>query len=429
MKKTHLTLSERIKLEEYLNKGLSFRQIGIRLNKSHTTISREVKSKLVYVQKGCFGMCFNDCLYRFDCTVSNLCTLESCKHKKCSNCSYCSKFCDDYVKEICEKLSSAPFCCNSCKDRKKCRLEKRFYRAKYAQKEYEDILSEAREGINISEKELEYIDDIVSPLILQGQSIHVIYTNNKDSLMKHEKTIYNYVNKGYLTSGRIQLPRAVKYKKRKGKSKKVKVDKRCRASRTYEDYLKYLTKKPDAIVVQMDTVIGAKGGKTLLTLHFPIPKFMIGILLDRNTALCVKNAFNNLYLSLGKTTFKRLFTVILTDNGSEFSDPSSLEFDSLNKRRTRIFYCNPGASYEKGAIENNHEMIRRILPKSSSFNELNQNDINLMFSHINSYVRKDLGDKTPYEIFKNIYGEKALKKMGINLIPANKVILNPSLLK
>ncbi len=97
--------------------------------------------------------------------------------------------------------------------------------------------------------------------------------------------------------------------------------------------------------------------------------------------------------------------------------------------RTKIFYCDPSAPYQKGACEVNHELIRRILPKGSSFDELTQQDIFLIMNHINSYKRKKLNNRSPYETFSFYYGEDVLKKLGCSPVAAENIILKPKLLK
>ena len=147
---------------------------------------------------------------------------------------------------------------------------------------------------------------------------------------------------------------------------------------------------PDINIVQMDTVEGIKGGKVLLTIHFVNCSFMLAFLRDYNDAQSVIDIFNHIESVIGIDEFKRLFPVILTDNGSEFSNPSEIELNkNVEEARTKIFYCEPGRPDQKGACEVNHELIRRVLPKGSSFNELVQEDINKLMSHINSYKRKN----------------------------------------
>lgn len=179
----------------------------------------------------------------------------------------------------------------------------------------------------------------------------------------------------------------------------------------------------------MDSVEGVKGGKVLLTIHFKEPQFMLAFIREANTSQSVIDIFERLYLELKPDVFMKLFPVILTDNGSEFSNPSAIEFDGQGNRRTRIFYCNPSAPHQKGAAENNHELIRRVVPKGRSFDSYNQNDITLLMNHINSYGRKKLNDRPPHLIFGFLHGFKILKKLGAELISPNEIVLKPELLK
>ncbi len=167
----------------------------------------------------------------------------------------------------------------------------------------------------------------------------------------------------------------------------------------------------------------------MLTIHFVDSQFMLAFIRDANTSRSVIDIFENLYLELGPDTFLKLFPVILTDNGSEFTNPKAIDFDRQGNRITRIFYCDPSAPYQKGAAENNHELIRRIVPKGQSFNSFQQKDISLMMSHINSYSRKKLNDQSPYSVFSFLYGAKTLAKLDSELIKPNEIIMNPSLLK
>jgi IS30 family transposase len=156
---------------------------------------------------------------------------------------------------------------------------------------------------------------------------------------------------------------------------------------------------------------------------------MLAFIRERNTSQSVIDVFNLMYASLGAECFKALFPVILTDNGSEFSNPKSLEYDAQGNRRTKLYYCDPCASFQKPNVELNHEFIRKILPKGRSFDDLTQGDISLMMSHINSYSREKLNDKSPFDMFSFLYGYDALEKLGISRIPANEILLKPSLLK
>ena len=326
------------------------------------------------------------------------------------------------------KIKKPPYVCNGCDTRHGCKLRRHLYEAKYAQNEYEAVRSESRQGFAISSEELKRIDGIISPLIKQGQSIHQICVNNVDLIMLDEKTIYNYIDAGLLSVCNCDLPRKVRYRIRK-KKKPVRVDKKCHIGRTYEDFQEYMAVNPDVSVVEIDSVEGRKGGKVFLTIFFQNCNLMLAFLRDVNTARSVTDIFNQLYVLLGHEKFTELFPVIITDRGSEFTDPLGIEFNGNNERRTRVFYCDPQRSDQKGGCEVCHEMIRRVLPKKTSFDNLTQEDVSLLMSHINSYTRKKLNDQSANQLFSFLYGADTLAKLGIKVIPANEINLTPYLLK
>ena len=175
-----------------------------------------------------------------------------------------------------------------------------------------------------------------------------------------------------------------------------------------------------------------KSGETrAVFIQFLVVKYrtMLAFIRDNNTAKSVTQIFDWLYEQLGHEVFTSLFQVILTDRGSEFTNPLAIEFNKGNGRRTHIFYCDPQRSDQKGGCEVTHEMIRRVLPKKTSFDNLTQDDINLMMSHINSYNRKKLNNQSAHQLFSFINGGDILDKLGIKSIPANEINLTPLLLK
>ena len=262
--------------------------------------------------------------------------------------------------------------------------------------------------------------------IKNGQTIaHIYKTQN---LKCSRSSLYNYIDQNKLTARNIDLPRRVRYSKRKGKQNTTK-DTTIRKGRTYEDFQKYLVENPDTSVVEMDTVEGKKGGKVLLTFLFRNSKLMLAFLLNDKTTNSVRKTFNWLESILGNTLFEKTFPVILTDNGTEFSNPLSLEFNYEGIGRTRIFFCNPGASYQKGAIEKNHEFIRYVIPKGTSMDNLTQNDITKLINHINSLTRPSLNNATPYDLAQILLDKNVLKKLNLQKVPANEIQLNQKLLK
>jgi IS30 family transposase len=330
--------------------------------------------------------------------------------------------------DICKIREKPPYVCNGCVKRGTCTMEKALYNAQMAHNEYLEIQRESRAGICADESEVRRIDTIISPLIRKGQSIHHILINHKNEIMHSEKTVYNYVDMSLFSARNIDMPRKVRFRPRKSRHEGVKIDRMCRIGRTYEDYISFKASNPDRHIVEMDTVYGVRGGKVLLTLEFVAVKYMIIILLESCTGKEVENAFNHLYALLGPELFSSLFRVILTDNGSEFTDPDAIEVDSDGVVRTQLFYCEPYMSQQKGALENCHEMIRRISPKGRSLDHLTQTEISTMMNHINSYGRKILNDQTPHRMFECMFGSDAVDRLGAELIPPDLVILHPSLL-
>ena len=419
MKNKHLTFNERLEIEQGLKNNLSFKELGRRLSKDCTTISKEIKNHIVYKNSGAYGKPFFDCIYRNKCEFKD-------KGIKCnfSNCSH-------YVQEICSKLSKPPYVCNGCNNRNKCTLTKRLYDAIYSQNEYTSILSESRTGITYSKGEIERLNTILKPLIVdKGQSVHHAYINNVDSIICSEKQIYNLIDKGVLEIKNIDLPRKVKYRLKPKRKKYHKIDKDCLKGRTYQDYQEFIKDNPDINLVEMDSVEGKKGGKVLLTIHFVNCSFMFAFIREHNDSQSVIDTFNKIENIIGLDKFKVLFPVILTDNGTEFSNPTKIEISSeSNEQRTKIFYCEPGRSDQKGSCEVNHEMIRRVLPKGTSFDDLSQNDINLVMSHINSYKRKKLNNCSPIQLFNVMYGNNIANKLGIIEINPNDINLSTNLTK
>ena len=236
------------------------------------------------------------------------------------------------------------------------------------------------------------------------------------------------LNAGLFDADKMDCPRIVRMRPRRS-TPKLKIDRHCYEGRTYEDFMRFIADNPDVPVVQMDSVIGNKSGKVLLTLFFQNSNLLLAFLRDHNTARSVLDVFNDLYAMFGRETYCRLFPVILTDRGSEFSNPVPIEQDENDELRSLVFYCNPSAPYQKGGIEVAHELVRRVLPKGKSFDDLQQEDIDLMLSHINSYKRGKLNSRSAYQLFSLIYGDDILPELNIHEIEPNDIVLSPKLLK
>lgn len=427
-KNKHLNLDDRCKIQLMLDNRESFSSIAAALLKDPTTISKEIRNHLQYHKVGAYHLPYNSCARRFSCQKSRICTEchAARKYTLCRRCSMCNSLCRDFEKENCSLLLKPPYVCNGCGKRSVCSLEKRVYNAAFAHREYRDILSESRTGLSYSEDEIRHLDEFLSPLIRQKQSPHHICATNADSLTVSERTVYRLIDARIISARNIDLPRKVRYSARKVKCH-LKVDKACRLGRTFEDFNGYLLEHADPAVTQLDSVEGKKGGKVLLTIHFVKAELMLAFLRDHNDSRSVIDIFERLYLELRPERFGTLFKVCLADNGTEFSNPKAIEYDRQGNLRTRIFYCDPAAPYQKGSAERNHEFIRCFLPKGTDLAPYSQEDIGLMMDHINSYTRESLGNKCPYDVFSFLYGQEILDLLGCHRIPPRDVTLNRSI--
>ena len=434
----HLTLSDRIYIEQELIQGSSFKSIAKTLKKDPTTIAKEVKRNRKEIQgKTVRGYCYK-CAFWHSCTVKAGDPVINCPHSsRCRfTCKSCSRIrvnlaCSLFRYFECDKIMHAPYVCNACPDERICRLTHYLYQATYAQKQYEDTLVKSRQGINLTLSELQDLNDLISPLVLKGQPLSHIFAVHGDEIPVCRRTLYNYLDQRIFTARNIDLPRRVRYKKRKKHSEpRVRnIEQVYRNKRTYVDFEKYTDAFPDLDVVEMDTVKGSRtSGKCLLTLLFRSCSFMIIILLPDCTQNSVIKAINNLCDTIGIRTFKKYFPIILTDNGPEFKNPWDIEMNESGTQRTRVFYCDPYVSNQKGRLEKNHEYIRYVIPKGRSMQRYTQEDISLLASHINSTARDSLNGATPFDLAEFLLDRKIPLLAGQFRVAADEVFLKPSLI-
>lgn len=363
---SHLTELDRQRIEHGLRQGMSCHQLARELGKSRTTIAREILKHRQPSDKGASGRISNRCLYRRNCNVWHLCPGKRCK-RRCSACRFCNNVCSNFKEEICPQLSVTPYVCNGCREESQCVLRKQFYISSLAEREYRQLLVKSRAGANLTETEQAAISSMIHGGMQNRQSVYHIMSPNKDRFTVCAKTVYRYINAGIIQTKRGDMPRSCNMKPRKRKDLDHKVDTKCRINRTYDDFKKYREEHPDFPVVEMDSVIGKVGGKVLLTMNFNNCALMLAYLRDANHSQSVIDIFNMLEERLTSEVFQTLFPVILTDNGSEFSNPHALEKSPFTgKTRTRIFYCNPYSSWQKGHVENNHLNLRKVIPKDGT---------------------------------------------------------------
>ncbi len=242
--------------------------------------------------------------------------------------------------------------------------------------------------------------------------------------------MYNYIDNNVFSVRNIDLPKKVIYRQRRPAKVLTKFEYKYRQGRTIEYFNAYLKANPNASVVEMDTVKGSRNkGKVFLTMLFRKTSFLLIFLLKDGTQESVTAVFDSLNQTLGTALFKRLFQVILTDNGVEFKNPQALEHTRNGLPRTHVFYCDPQASWQKPQIETNHRLIRRILPKGVSFNPLTSEDTRLITCHVNSVIRENLNNQTPFDLMNSEDQRKLLSALRLSPIPPDDVVLSPRLIK
>lgn len=388
-KNKHMTLNDRIEIQECLCKGMTFKAIGKRIGKCQTTISREVKQHM-------------------------------------------QPYINGYVRteEVCPRLLKAPFVCNGCekKGRSSCPHRRQIYSAKHAQAAYESLRTDSRSGIPLNKESFYETERIISTAVRNGQHVyHAIQANN---LPVSTATVYRHIKKKYYSIGLLDLPRAVKFKPRNTNNPEF-IPSRAKIGRTYDDYLEFIELNDSLPIVELDTVIGSVGGKVIMTIHFVSSDFMIGLLLENKTAAEAANKIQALKAHLQSSGFKfgDIVPIFLTDNGGEFGNVSAFENDIAGNPETKLFFCKPSSPQEKPHIEKNHTLFRDIAPGGSSFDDFTQEIVNLIFSHVNSVKRKQFNGKSAYDMFTFAYSRELASALGISEIPAGDVVQSPKLLK
>lgn len=407
----HLSLEDRKIIEENINKGLRKFETAKELNKSQSTIGKEIK---------------NNRKHRYSQTDD---APWKCKHYK--DCKVCIGRCSDFEEVPCFKRDRFIGACNGCSEIKSCKKTKYFYYANIAQKNYEYSLKDSRQGVNLNTTELFELAHIICPLIKQGQSIYTILQNHKE-ITQCEKTIYTYIEMGLFKDWgitNIDLRREVARKIPKKNKLKKRSESADYTGRKYDDYVEFVKNNPTYATTEMDTVYNHQEGPYIQTFIFENTKLMIGRLKQHKTSEEMSNSLSHFQELLGDDMYQKLFGLLLTDRGSEFAKPQLFEVNTeTGEIRSNIFYCDAQMPSQKPHVENNHEFIRDIILKKKSMSNLTQDKLDLMFSHINSVPRKSLGGKTPYEAFEFFYGKDTLDKLNIQKIKEDEVTLQPYLL-
>lgn len=427
-----ITFKERVRIEAGIYARKSFSQIARELGRSTSSIIREVKqNRIVVTSPYTYG---TGCILAGNCKRRNLCGEEEDCPFLCRFCSKhkCAEYCSVWAPPNCKETAKPPFVCDACTEKRKksCKFNKYYYMADKAEANAKRTRSESRKGIRLSKKELRMLDEILSPLILQGQPLSHICNTHREEIKVSERSIYNYIEAGELSICNLDLRRKVKYRRRRKKPGEIKCNRLSyRQGRTYEDFQRYMEEHPDTPVVEMDTIRGkATKEQVVLTIMFNKTSVMLMFLIEDETMAPVIEVFDMLTKKLGIRRFRKLFPVILTDNGANFKNALALEYTKSGSPRTKIYYCDPQASWQKPHVERNHEFIRYVIPKGKSFKEYTQEDMTLIANHINSTIRPGLGYKSPYDLVETEEMKKLLEILNMSPVAADEVCLSPKLL-
>lgn len=405
----HFTLETRKLIEERLNESKTITEISNELQRDRSNIGKEIMKHRIAT----FPSTFN---YDHPCL----------KHVNCSMKTYeCYKTCKNIEIKLCENLISSPHVCNGCQKKKYCRHVRYYYNAVEANNEYVNSWKKDRSKLRYTPLELKILNNDFKVLVLNCKSIyHALIVINKRGFNFKISTIYKQIERGQLALKKSDLPRCRKIKQKEVKDKSYKRD---IEGHTYEDYNSYKEENPNAVETQMDTVEGIKenDAPVFFTIEIVDIKFILIFKLTSQNAKEVSNKLKLLKEILGEKVIEKIFEILLTDNGKEF-----IRLDDLIEilPNANIFYCHPYSSYEKGNIENNHELIRRVIPKGISLKCYTQKDLDLLCSHINSLYRESLDGKCPFDLVENYISKDVLDKLNLKKIDDDKVVLVPKLL-
>ena len=423
----HLTHEERKIIETGIFNGSTKAAIAETLGKDASTIGKEIQE------------------HRFIChhsSIPNDCKAYShCKDIDWSTVS-CPSNCPNYVEFTCTRRDRSPGACNGCSNNPKCRHLKYKYSADRAEKEYRETLVDSRAGVNLTTEEAKELAEIVGPLLKKGQSPYMIITNHPE-LGICEKTLYNYIESGVFETeymgrlGPLDLRRQASRKlpKHKQQEFKKRQDRKYLKGRLYSDFKLWKEENPFLSYAEMDTVYNnVTSGPFIQTFTLKTTGLIVGFYHDSKTVDNMIAGINLLEESVGRNLFEKYFGVLLTDRGSEFVCPERAEFREDGSRRTRVFYCDPMRSGQKGSLEEKHVSLRYICPKHVDLRKIGltgQEPLNLALSHINSAPLEMLNHKSALEYIQFMYPDlyDKLSSMGIKKVDKDQVTLKPYLLK
>lgn len=383
----HLSEAERTIIMYELKNGKSIKEISNNLKKSTSTISREIKrNRQIVRNKKRIG-------------ISEIMSIE---------------------KHICSILQKSPYVCNNCPkyNNNTCTYDYVVYDNNISQELYKSRVSSVKyKKINKYDNILEHIQEKLD----LGQPIHHILTNITLKEKPSKTTIYNLINSGKLKYEKVKQKR--KLNKEISKLEYISREKML-VGKAYIDFLEYVEKNPKDFVVEIDLLCGSLSStEYVLSMFIASIQFLILIKLKNKKAISVIEALDNIERKIGKSKFKRMFGIILTDRGSEFLRYKEIESSIYSGKRCKIFYCDKSSPYQKPNVENIHRLFRRYIPKGHSFKNYTQDDFDYIASNLNSLIKEKYGNKTPNEMFINYFGKTTLKKLSLEVINGSDIII------
>ncbi len=281
--------------------------------------------------------------------------------------------------------------------------EEERYSPDIAEQKYQENLRSKGPALKIgSDHELaEYLekriaDDGLSPGAALGE-IKAKGMEFKTTISK--PTLYSYIDKGlFLSLTNKDLP--VKGRRKK-KNKKVRKQARANAGDSIEKRPEEIETREEFGHWEMDTVMGKKGESkhSLLVLTERKTRDEIMMLLLEHTTEQVVGCLDRLEKKWGEM-FSRVFKTITVDNGTEFADNDGMQKSATGEgNRTKIYYCHPYCSCERGSNENQNRLVRRRIPKGENFDDRTEDDIQMVEDWINDYPREMFGWRTSREMF------------------------------
>lgn len=431
-----LTLKERKEIEDGLDRGDSIREIARILERSASTVSREVKqNRIRQAHKARKG----------DCRQANWCMRVGICGDRCfypgARCAGCDKVdcrgvCPEYqLATSCDILAKSPWVCNAChKRRYGCNRANRYvYDAKLADGLSDTRRSESRAGIDMDQERAQLALAQIKEGLSRGLSPYELSVLYEETIGVHRSTIYRWVEAGYGSLTNLELERKVGFKQRKHRVKKTSSHARWRS---YEAFCKLADDTKDS-ATEMDSLVGRRADtQALLTLYGRASHLQFVLLLQEKTTDEVKKALGALKKSAGKRIASDIFRCVLTDNGEEFADECGigkiLGEGAAPKAKPHLYYCDVRASQQKAGCEKNHSEVRQILKKGLLvFDDLDAWDLAVVMSHVNSTPREALCGLSPIQMFCAAYGKEGqdfLEKLGVEQIDRDEIVLKPYIL-